>query len=112
MHLVLNIYSGKTVEKVYTADEFDIMFGTVEDLINLVDVDRLSGNVTDTDFIGAVAVLLKGGFRQVKTLLKELFPDVTDEELKRAKMKEVLAVLVQVLKYGFSEMAESRNAKN
>ena len=33
------------MEKVYTADEFDIMFGTVEDLINLVDVDRLSGNV-------------------------------------------------------------------
>ena len=58
------------------------------------------------------AVLLKGGFGQVKTLLKELFPDVTDEELKRAKMKEVLAVLVQVLKYGFSEMAASGNAKN
>lgn len=112
MHLVLNIYSGKTVEKVYTADEFDIMFGTVEDLVNLVDVDRLSGNVTDTDFIGAVALLLKGGFGQVKTLLKELFPGVTDEELKCAKMREVLFILAQVLKYGFSEMAAAGNAKN
>jgi hypothetical protein len=112
MQLNLNIYSGKTVEKVYTADEFDIMFGTVEDLVSLVDVDRLSGNVTDTDFIGAVAVLLKGGFGQVKTLLKELFPDVTDEELKHTKMKEVLAILVQVLKHGFSEMAAAGNTKN
>ncbi len=112
MQLNLNIYKGKMVEKVYTADEFDIMFGTVEDLINLIDVDRLSGNVTDTDFIGAVATLLKGGFGQVKTLLKELFPDVTDEELKRTKMKEVLAILVQVLKYGFTEMAAAGNAKN
>lgn len=111
MQFNLNIYKGKEIEKVYTANEFDIMFGTVEDLINLVDVDRLSGNVTDTDFIGAVAVLLKGGFDQVKSLLKELFPEVTDDELKRTKMKDVIGILAQVLKYGFAEMA-SASSKN
>ena len=31
MQLNLNIYRGREVEKVYTADEYDIMFGTVED---------------------------------------------------------------------------------
>lgn len=112
MQLNLNIYKGKTIEKVHTANEFDIMFGTVEDLIALIDTDKLSGDVTDTDFIAAVAVLLKGGFGQVKNLIFELFPDVTEEELRRTKMKDVLGILVDVLKYGFSEMAGARTSKN
>lgn len=112
MQLNLNIYKGKTIEKVYTANEFDIMFGTVEDIINLIDTDRLTGNVSDTDFIAAVAVLVKDGFGQVKTLLKELFPDVTDDELKRVKMKDVISILAKVLKYGFSEMAAASTSKN
>lgn len=112
MQLNLNIYRGRNVEKVYTANEFDIMFGTVEDLIELVDADRLSGNVSDTDFIAAIVVLLKGGFSQVKSLLKEVFPDVTDEELKRTKMKEIVSILVQILKYGLSEMSGASSSKN
>lgn len=112
MQLNLNIYKGKEIEKVYTADEYDIMFGTVEDLINLIDIDRLTGNMTDTDFVGAIAVLLKGGLEQVKSLLKELFPEVTDDELKRTKMKDVMHILVDVLKYGFAEMTGAGNSKN
>lgn len=112
MQLNLNIYNRGKVEKVYTANEFDIMFGTVEDLVNLVDTDRLSGNVSDVDFISAVVVLLKGGFDQVRSLLKEIFPEVTDEELKRTKMKEVVSLLVSVLKYGLSEMGGASNSKN
>lgn len=112
MQLNLNIYRGRNIEKVYTANEFDIMFGTVEDLIDLIDADRLSGNVSDTDFIAAVIVLLKGGFDQVKSLLKELFPEVTDDELKRTKMKDIVHILVSVLKYGFAEMTGASSAKN
>lgn len=105
MQLNLNIYKGRTVEKVYTADEFDIMTGTVEDLIALIDESAFQrGTVSDSDFVCAVAVMIKGGFEQVKSLLKELFPDVTDDELRRTKMKEIIQLLAQVLKYGFAEM--------
>lgn len=113
MQLTLNIYKGKEVEKTYTADEYDIMFGTIEDLINLIDTDRLNRDEkTDIDFVGAVAELLKGGFGQVKSLLKEIFPEVTDDELKHTKMKDVTLILVDVVKYGFAEMAGAGNAKN
>ncbi len=111
MQLNLNIYNGREVEKVYTANEFDIMFGTVEDLIELIDVDKFSGGATDLDFITAIATLLKGGMEQVKSLLKELFPEVTEEELKRTKVREVLEILMQVLKYGFSNMAGAGGSK-
>ena len=112
MQLNLNIYRGREVEKVYTADEYDIMFGTVEDLVNLIDVDSLTGGETDADFVGAVAALLKGGIGSVRSLLKEIFPDVTDEELKRVKMRDVVNILVNVLKYGFINMKGASSAKN
>lgn len=112
MQLNLNIYRGREIEKAYTANEYDIMFGTVEDLINLIDVDSLTGGKTDADFVGAVAALLKGGISSVRSLLKEIFPDVTDEELKRVKMKDVVAILVNVLKYGFVNMSGASNSKN
>ena len=105
MQLNLNIYNGKEIEKVYTANEFDIMFGTVEDLINLIDVDKLSGSASDMDFIGAIMTLLKGGFSQVKTL-------VTEDELKRAKIREVVRILMDVLKYGLAEMSSASSGKN
>ena len=112
MQLNLNIYRGREVEKVYTADEYDILFGTVEDLVNLIDVDSLTGGKTDADFVGAVAALLKGGIGSVRSLLKEIFPDVTDEELKRVKMRDVVNILVNVLKYGFINMKGASSAKN
>lgn len=112
MQLNLNIYRGREIEKVYTADEYDIMFGTVEDLINLIDVDSLTGGKSDADFVGAIAALLKGGMGEVRSLIKEIFPEVTDEELKRVKMKDVVAILVNVLKYGFVNMSGASNSKN
>lgn len=105
MQLNLNIYKKGKVEKVYTANEFDIMFGTAEDLIDLMDLDKLSGKVNDADMLCAVAALLKGGIEQVKTLMLEIFPEATEDELKRTKIKEVAAVLIQVLKHSISEIA-------
>lgn len=113
MELKLNIYEGREIKKTYTANEYDIMFGTVEDLIQLIDIDNLKGGVNDTDFIGAVAQLLKGGFNEIKTILIELFPDVTEDELRNTKMKEVIQLIVDLVRYGFSEMMlGAKNSKN
>lgn len=112
MQLNLNIYRGREIEKVYTANEFDIMFGTVEDLVNLIDVDSLSGGKSDIDFIGAAFALLKGGVGEIRSLLKEIFPEVTDDELKRTKMKDVVAIIADVLKYGFVNMSGASSSKN
>lgn len=104
MKLSLNIYKGREVEKTYTADEFDIMFGTVEDVIKLIDVDSLSGKMDDAKFVTAVLKVVGGSLSEVKTLLKEVFPDVTDDELKRTKIKEIVPLLVDLVKYSFTEI--------
>lgn len=111
MDLKLNIYKGREIEKTYTASEFDIMFGTVEDFVALIDIEKLSKAEKDSDFIAAVAGLLTGGMGQVKTLLREVFVGVTDEELKRTKVTELVPVLIGIAKYSFDEIMNISTSK-
>lgn len=105
MQLTLNIYDAGKVAKTYTANEFDLMFGTVEDIIALVDLDAFSDGATDAALIAAAAKIVVKGFDHVKDLLKEVFVGVTDEELRKCKTLEVARTLVQIVKYSLTEIA-------
>lgn len=90
--LTLNIYRNKSeIEKTYTAESYDLMFGTVEDIIQLINVDEL----TDNEAIARVVVKC---FTQLKPFLKDIFEGVTDDELKRVKIKELIPLFVNVFK--------------
>ena len=90
--LTLNIYRNKSeIEKTYTAESYDLMFGTVEDIIQLINVDEL----TDNETIARVVVKC---FTQLKPFLKDIFEGVTDDELKRVKVKELIPLFVNVFK--------------
>lgn len=114
MELKLNIYKGREVEKTYVADEYDIMFGTVEDLISIIDLDAFSNEeANDADFLKACMNIVRNGFEQVKSLLKDVFPDVTDDELKRTKIKEVASLLLNLTKFSFVQInSVNKNEKN
>lgn len=110
MELKLNIYNKNSdgqlvIEKTYRADTIDILFGTAEDLIgvldgiNLNDVDKLLNLVTK-------------GFAQLKPLLKEIFIGLTDEELRRTKIKELIPLFIQIFKYLFKEIGMTSSGKN
>ena len=100
MQLVLNIYdpATKLISKQYTAETVDIMFGTVEDLIDIIDVEKLNDNMEWAKVIGV-------GMKKLKPLLKEVFTGVTDEELKNTKVKELVPLFINIFKYMMSEIA-------
>lgn len=104
MKLELKIYKGKAVEKIYTAAEFDIMFGTVEDVVALIDVDALSGEGDDMDLVKACMNMLSGGIGKVKDLLKDIFTGVTDEELRRVKIKELVPLFLNLVKFSLDQI--------
>ena len=87
----------KTKNKPYTAESIDISFGTMEDIINVLDFDNLS----DTKQIG-VAVLKAS--KQIKPFLKELFPEVTDEELRTVKTSNIIGIFKRIYKYATEEL--------
>lgn len=90
MELRINIYKGRKIEKTYTANEYDIMFGTVEDLINLVDSNSLSEKQSDMEWFETILTFVRGAMQEIKALVKDIFPDMTDEEFKRVRIKELV----------------------
>lgn len=83
--LKLNIYGSdkKTIVKTHTAETYDLMLGTVEDLMNIIDVDKMTDNM-------AIATAVVKCYKQLTPLLKDVFPNLTDEELKNVKAKELI----------------------
>lgn len=98
MELKLNIY-GKSnkIEKTYTAETYDILYGTLEDILEIIDVDKLD----DALSIGKMVVKL---LPQIKPLLKDVFDDLTDDELRRVKVKELVPLIIDIFKFAFEEL--------
>lgn len=110
--LVLKIYKKGQVEKEYKAETFDIMFGTVEDIISLIDLDKFDGKISDTELVKECTKIVVKGFGEIKELLKDVFEGVTEEELKRTKIKEVATVVLSIIKYTFAEIMGVSTGKN
>lgn len=94
MTLTLNIYSATdkgTVEKTYTAESYDLMLGTVEDIMAIIDIDKM----TDSE---AMTRMVVQAFGRLKPFIKDVFPGVTDDELKRVKVKELIPTFVDIFK--------------
>lgn len=108
MQLLLNIYdpSTKMITKQYKAETVDIMFGTVEDIIDIVDVDKLDDNME-------LAKILIISMKKLKPLLKEVFTGLTDEELKCTSIKELIPLFKDILGFMMSELNSlGNNSKN
>ena len=90
----LNIYSKEDknkVEKTYTAESYDLMLGTVEDLMQLIDVDAMTDNI-------AITRMVVKGYGKLKPFIKDIFTGITDDELNRVKVKELIPTFIQVFK--------------
>lgn len=110
MELKLNVYAkndgGKyEIEKTYATETIDIMFGTAEDLISTLEA------LTDGDTSQMVAAIAKG-FKQLKPFLKDIFEGLTDDELRRTKVKELIPLFVNIFTYLFNEMDFGNSSKN
>jgi len=111
MELKLNIYNKKQIEKTYINDTYDLMFGTVEDFLELIKIDELK-EVTDKEIIMLVGKAIPKGMGTIKTLLKDIFDEITEEELKNTKVKEIAKVMVDIVKYSIIETNRGIDAKN
>lgn len=91
--LKLNIYDEDktTIAKTYTAEGYDLMFGTLQDIFAIIDLDKINaGNETE------LAKMAVRGFDQVAPILRDVFPGVTNEELRRTKTRELVPLFVDL----------------
>lgn len=107
----LNIYDKKQIIKTYEVDAYDLMFGTVEDVANAIDLDSLKSG-SDVEIIKMVGKLVMTSMDTVKNLLKDIFDGLTDEELKGTRVSEIATVLVDVVKFTIAQLNLGGNGKN
>lgn len=85
--LKLNIYKNQhEIEKTLTADGYDLMLGTCEDIMNIIDIDHLDDNK-------ALALMVAKGYNQLKPLLKDIFDGLTDDDFRGIKIKELVPLI-------------------
>lgn len=107
MQYKLNIYdeTHKKVERTATAEEFDLFYGTVESVSELIDIDKVKNN------FDVIKIVVKCK-NEIVSLLKDVFPDVTPDEWKRIKVKDIASVLLQIVKTtitGINLLSDEKN---
>lgn len=107
----LNIYSKKKIVKTYEADTYDLMFGTVEDVANAINLDALKSG-EDVEIIKMAGNLVLSSMDTVKDLLKDIFEGLTDEEIKGTKVQEIAVILMDVVKFTIAQLNLLPKSKN
>lgn len=93
MELKLNVYkegNKKEVEKVHRTSSYELMLGTTEDIMNIIDADKI-------DDKAALAKMIVGAYKQLKPLLFDIFPELTEDELRRVKVKELIPLFADIV---------------
>lgn len=91
-NITLNIYGkGNKREpvKVLTADGYDLMLGTIEDFMEIIDLDKIDDNKE-------LAKMVVKGYDQLKPLLKDIFEDMTDEDFRGVKVPDLVLTILDV----------------
>lgn len=100
MELKLNIYNDTGIEKTYVLQDFRLKTGVCEDILEIIEIDKLGNlqNMTDEDALQLIPMLLKFS-KQFKPLMMQVFPELTEEEYKNTDMSEVAGVAWQIIMY-------------
>lgn len=97
MEIKLNIYDGRKIVKTYTAETIDFEFGIVEDIMDILDFEHMTGNVD-------IAKMIVKASKQLKPFLKDIFDGVTDDEIRHTRIQNLIAVFRGLYDYATEEL--------
>ena len=105
--IVLHIYdkTGKDLVKMYEAQPFELPFGTVRRLMNIVKIEDMNDQ-------GELLKTIAQAWDEIINVLNTVFPDCTEEEWDNVKAKEVLNVVIQIAKSAISDVFIIPTEKN
>ncbi len=104
--MILNVYdkNGKAVKKC-EAKSVDLTVGTVITLMDLLELDEIDNTAN-------LLKVIKNAWNEVCTILSDIFPEINDDEWSHVKVKELLPVVVEIVKMAVSDMLNVPTEKN
>lgn len=112
MNLKLTIYADRfcrKAEREAEAEAFDLSTGICEDVLNIINIDMFDGGLEALSSDSGQKLMIdviKNGYPFFKELVKDLF-DLDDEEVKRTKIADVAKVIIDIVKYSVTQLANS-----
>lgn len=93
MELKIDIYDKDTkkVKRTYTAEGYDLMIGTVEDVLEIFDIEKMDDDK-------AVASMVVKSCLQIKPIVRDIFQDMTDEDFRCIRVADLIPLFVSVCK--------------
>lgn len=99
MEIKINVYNEdmKTVKKEVNAELIEIPFGIIRRFMSMF-------QIKDFNDTSEILNVVSSSWKEITRLLTMIFPDMTDEDYDYVKLKELIKVIIDVLKYSFGEM--------
>ena len=109
MQIKINTYkregSKAVVDKEFVADTTNIFTSTIEDLLEVLDLDTLKtldlNNINDS--AGAIAAMVTKASKQVKPLIIDCF-GMTEEDYRNTKIGDVIKAIIAIVKDAFADI--------
>lgn len=82
----------KEIEKVYTANDYELPFGVVMNVLETLDFDKLDGDKMKM----SVGLAILSNMKEIKPLILDIFEGLTEEELSRVSTKNLVPIIFQI----------------
>ena len=100
----LNVYKSQTeIAKTLEVEAYDLMYGTVEDILSVL--DEIGDNPSNEDLFKALAK--NRGL--INNLLLDVFPEMEREDLRNIKLKELVPFFLELFAYVKDSFSSSKN---
>lgn len=103
--MIINTYKNqKEIEKTFEVKSYDLMYGTVQDMLGIIDE---AGDLTDEE---ALFNILVANREKIDELLLDIFgmEGMKKEDLRKIKVKELVPLFVELFQY-VQKAFESKN---
>lgn len=109
MKIELNTYKKEglksVVDKTFVADTSNIFTSTVEDLLEILDLDTLKtldlNNIDNA--VGPISVMVTKASKQIKPLIMDCF-EMTEEDYRKTKITDVIKAVIAIVKSAFKDI--------
>lgn len=107
----LNIYDKKKIIKTYEVDTYDVFYGTIEDISKVLKFDKLETG-SDVEIIKMCFSAFNESRKIINKLFKDIFDGLTDDELKKTHVREMVDVVKEIVYFTFGQLNLGNNSKN
>ncbi len=100
----LNVYKNqKEIEKTYEVEAYDLMYGTVEDIFEILD------GMEDMKSDAELLKVIQKNRTKINDLIMDVFPEMSEAELRKIKLKELVPFFIDLFVYVQNSFGSEKN---